>query len=168
MTSPFSRRPASNQCLDGRERGRVAGLHVRDADPIDEVIVDQPAPGIDRPALGRRVGVEVAVEEQARGPAGAAPDADGIDAVALDGLQVCLEPHAAHDLDHPLDEGALARRLGIALVAHHLGDDVEAGALVNAAGEREGFLVQGVVSLGWSAARSAVAGAGTASSSARV
>ena len=129
--------------LHGAEIRGVPGLHVGDADAVDETFVHLSAPGIDSPALAHRVGVDVAVEQQALAAAGAAQPADGIDAVAVDcalgsvfggastGLSSASSPSACIRC-HEIGKLAFARRLAVAFVAHHRGEKVEAGFFVDA------------------------------------
>ena len=62
------------------EIGGVTRLHVGDADPVDEILVVDPAPWIDRPALGGGIGVQVAVEKERRSAARALEATDGVEA----------------------------------------------------------------------------------------
>ena len=130
--------PGLDQRSDGAQRGRIARLHVRDADAVDEILVDQAAPGIDGPSPAHRVGVEVAVEHQALAAAAPAPDADGVDPFAGDGLEFDLQAKVAHHVDDMLGERLLARTLGIALPPHQVGQCLQAGGLVDAVREGQG------------------------------
>jgi len=89
-----------DQGFHRHERGGVAGLHVGNADAVDKVAVIQSAPGIDGPAPADRVGVQVAVEQQAAGAAAAAPGADGVEALGFDRLQHRFEAEGGHVFDH--------------------------------------------------------------------
>src|SRR5262249_56729469 len=116
---------------EGEELAGAPGLHVGHADAVDEVLVVEPAPRIDRPALGHRIGVEMAVEEK-RGAAPCALDpADGVEAVVGHRLQLGLEPELLEALDHEAGELALLRSAAVALVADHRGEKVEGLRLVD-------------------------------------
>ena len=123
--------PGIQQRLHGAEISAIASLHVGHADAVDEVGVDLAGPRIDRPTLGHRVGVEMAIEQQAPSPARAAPTADRVDPIARHRRQLRLESQAAKLLAHELDQDALAVRLAVALVLHHLRQQREAGGLVD-------------------------------------
>src|SRR5262245_319264 len=84
-TSPRNPDPALDQRLHRGERRGVARLHVGHPDPVDESIVVDPAQGVDRPSLGHRIGVEVAVEHEALAAAGPPPAADRVHPASLDG-----------------------------------------------------------------------------------
>jgi hypothetical protein len=57
-------------------------------------VVDLAAPGVDGPALADRVGVDMAVEQQALAAAGPAQAADGVDALAGTGVSSASRPSA--------------------------------------------------------------------------
>ena len=115
-----------DQRLQRAEVGGIARLHVRHADAVDELVVDLSAPGIDGPALGHGVGVDMAVEHQALGAAGAAQPADCVDALARNRRQLDLEAQRLHLLRHPRRQHALALGLAVALVLHHPAQEFQA------------------------------------------
>ena len=107
------------------ERRRIAGFHVRDTDAVDEPVVVDATPRIDRPAFGDGIRVEMAIEEQALAAAGSTPDADRVHASGLDLLGVGLEPEPLHGVDDEPRELAFAGRARVALEADHLREEVE-------------------------------------------
>src|SRR5207244_3431359 len=103
----------------------VAGLHVRHADPVDELLVIDAAPRIDRPAFSDRIRIEVTVEEQTLAAAGAAPDPDRVHASRFDFLKLGVESELLHGVDDEPRELAFARRARITLEADHLREEIE-------------------------------------------
>jgi len=122
---PCSSPTTLDQPLHRAERRRVAGLHVGNADAVHEPVVVDATPRIDGPALGHRVRVEVAVEEQALAAARTAPDPDRVHASGLDLLSERLEAEPLHLLDDEAGELAFPRRARVALEADHVSEEVE-------------------------------------------
>ena len=132
---------ALDQPLDRAERRRVAGLHVRHTDAVHEPVVVEAAPRVNGPALGHRVRVEVAVEQQALAAAGAAPDPDRIQAPRLDLLCERVETAPLHALDDELRKLTFPGRARVALEADHVSEKVErALGVVRAHGRRFSLL----------------------------
>lgn len=107
--------PEPNAGLDQRaqraEVGGVSGLHVGDADTVNEGVVDLPRPGVDGPALSDRIGIEMAVEQKTFAASCATSPPDRVDAAARNRGQRRVKAKRLNLAHH--ETGQLAFALGL-------------------------------------------------------
>ena len=118
-------RAALDQLTDRAQVRGGASLHVRAAQAKDEFFRAQTAPGIDRPSQGRRIGIDMAVEQQAPAASRAAPPSDGVEAAISDRLELGLETEMRHGLRQVASERRFPRRRADAVDANDRAKRVE-------------------------------------------
>ncbi len=120
------------QRLHRAEIGGIAGLHVGNADTVDELVVDETGIGVDGPALGDRIGIEMAVEQQALAAALAFQATDRVEPpTVVEGLQLGFDADLCKLSRHPARQNLLALGFRMALVLDHLRQKIEAGLFVD-------------------------------------
>ncbi len=110
---------------------RIAGFHVGDPDAVDEVVVIEAAQGVDRPAVGGGIGIEMAVEQETGAAAGTGPASDRVETSRLDLRQVGGHSQLADRPSHETGQLALAGGAAVGLDAHHRGQELERVLIVN-------------------------------------